>query len=143
MAQRRRSCFENSPTGVLLLFAEFENPWLRNAAEDERRAAGRILWNSVPEEMRSWALRVSRAVRQEPDTARLWVGVRILAEAALAYRPSLLLDEAGRSAADAVTGSGGREATRGGQEAARDGPEAGEEKFDDAGAFKDGDLRPS
>lgn len=80
MAQRRRSTFENSPTGVLVLFASVAQSWLRQATEDEVRTAGRLLWEMSPPSVRAWALSVSRSVRQELDTDRVMHGIRLLVQ---------------------------------------------------------------
>ena len=78
MAQRRRSNYGNSPTGLLVLFASVANPWLRTAAEDERRTAGRLLWGEAAPAVQEWALQLSRRLRNDADTARLLAGIELL-----------------------------------------------------------------
>ena len=76
MAQRRRSNFANSPTGLLVLWNSVPHSWLRTASEEEMRTAGRLMWEQAAPEVRAWALDLSRRVRNEADSARVLEGVR-------------------------------------------------------------------
>lgn len=86
MSQRRRSTWFDSPSGLLVLVETVRNPWLAAASEDEQRTAGRLLWNEAHPDVRTWALSVSRRLRNEPDTARLLLGIRVLMEEARRLR---------------------------------------------------------
>ena len=61
-----------------MLLKTVKSPWSADASEEERRAAGRLLWNDAAPAMREWALRVSRRLRNEEYTARLLLGIEML-----------------------------------------------------------------
>ena len=97
MAQRRRSNFENSPTGLLVLWNSVPHSWLRTASEEERRTAGRLMWEQAAPEIRAWSLDLSRRIRNEADSARVMEGVRAVVGALRALHDEVLASRAART----------------------------------------------